>query len=53
MLDPPKVKVCPLVVAKFPPPVRKVLLFVVPAEMEAVGVPELTLINAKSAEVVA
>jgi hypothetical protein len=36
---PPKVRVCILVVAKFPSPVKKTALFPELAEIEAVGVP--------------
>src|SRR6185503_18440449 len=43
--DPPKVSVCALVVPRTPLPCRYVALFAVFAEIVAVGVPELTLIN--------
>src|SRR3989344_6568626 len=48
---PPKVRVCLLVVPRFPKPVRKAaLLLPVPAETEAVGVPLLTFSTANLAE---
>ena len=50
--DPPKARVWELVVPRLPAPVRKVLLLAVPADMDAVGVPELTFMNAKSADAV-
>ena len=43
---PPRVRFCALVVARFPFPVMYVALFPLLAEMEATGVPELTLIKA-------
>ena len=53
VVDPPKVRVCMLVVARLPAPVRKAALLPELAEMVAVGVPELTLRTANLAEVVA
>jgi len=41
-----------LVVPSIPVPVKKVLLLPEPAEMEAVGTPVLTLVNANFAEAV-
>lgn len=52
VVSPPKVKVCALVVPRLPAPVRNVLLFVVPAEIEAVGVPPATFMKANRAEAV-
>src|SRR6266568_106132 len=45
---PPRVNVCALVVPSFPSAVRKVVLLL-PAEREAVGTPELTLMKANLA----
>ena len=50
---PPKVSVWELVVARLPRPVRKVLLFPELAEIDAVGVPESTPVNANLAVEVA
>ncbi|MND01688.1 hypothetical protein D3C83_207800 [compost metagenome] len=41
-----------MVVPRFPAPVRNVLLFPEPAEIDAVGIPELTLRTANEAELV-
>ena len=49
----PNWRVCALVVPRTPFPVREVALFPLLAEIVAVGVPELTLVNANLAEVVA
>ena len=43
---PPRVRVWELVVPRLPVPVKNVLFAPLPAEMEAVGVPELTFMNA-------
>lgn len=50
VVEPPSVKVCMLVVARFPAPVSKVALLLELAEIVAVGVPEPTLMNANFAD---
>ena len=49
---PPRVKVCPLVVCRLPRPVKYVAIFPEAPEIEAVGVPELTPVNANFEEAV-
>jgi len=49
---PPSVKFCALVVWSLPSAVKK-LAPLIPAERDAVGMPELTLVNANRAEAVA
>lgn len=53
VVEPPRVNVCILVVANVPLPVMYRALFPEFAEMDAVGVPESTLMNANLADVVA
>jgi hypothetical protein len=52
VLAPPKVRVCPLVAPRLPRPVKKVALFPEFAEIDAVGVPELTFRTANLAAAV-
>ena len=50
VVDPPRVRFWKLVVLRLPVPLRNVLFAPLLADMEAVGVPEFTLITANLAE---
>ena len=52
VLGPPSVRLCSLVVPRFPDPVKNVALLPEEAEIEAVGVPPATLTNLNFAEAV-